>query len=142
MENFFCTKRELQQEILLSIPIRITIKGKIYLIFFDKNYCIEIILKFAIKILNHLSNQIQQSYFICGKNLTAFQPTINRQQPTGKSFNFFIYFLICRNLWADCYTFLKRVSTSVVNTFYLKTVYLFDESDRIAICSKSILKLM
>ena len=32
------------------------------------------------------------------------QATGNRQQATGKSFNFFIYFLICRNLCADCYS--------------------------------------
>ena len=47
----------------------------------------------------HTGVRIQQSYFICDKNLTAFQVTSNRQQATGKSFNFFIYFLICHNLF-------------------------------------------
>ena len=53
---------------------------------------------------------IQQSYFIRGKNPTAFQGTGNRKQVTGnreqrigKSFRSFIYFLICHNLCADCY---------------------------------------
>ncbi|MDE5113841.1 MAG: hypothetical protein O4803_06080, partial [Trichodesmium sp. St15_bin1_1] len=39
---------------------------------------------------------------ICGKNHSAFSGTGKREQIVGKSFNRFIYFFICRNLWADC----------------------------------------
>ena len=38
----------------------------------------------------------QKSYCFLGNRQQA---TGNRQQSTGKSFNFFIYFLICRNLF-------------------------------------------
>jgi len=44
---------------------------------------------------------------ICGKNITAFYGTGKMEQRIAKSFKSFIYFLICRNLCADCYILSK-----------------------------------
>ncbi|MDE5109268.1 MAG: hypothetical protein O4808_20140 [Trichodesmium sp. St17_bin3_1_1] len=44
---------------------------------------------------------------IRGKNPTAFYGTGNREKRIGKSFKSFIYFLICRNLWVNCYRNLR-----------------------------------
>ena len=41
------------------------------------------------------------------------QATGNRQQATGKNFNFCIYFLIYRNLCADCYSILSQRKSKV-----------------------------
>ena len=37
------------------------------------------------------------------KNPTAFYGKLKREQRIVKTFKSFIYFLICRNLCADCY---------------------------------------
>ena len=49
-----------------------------------------------------------------GKNSTAFYRIGNREKRIGKSFKSFIYFLICRNLWADWYRTYK-ITGFVVN---------------------------
>ena len=51
---------------------------------------------------------------VFGKNPTAFWGTRKREQRIGKSFKSFIYFLICRNLWADWYRTYK-ITGFVVN---------------------------
>ena len=62
------------------------------------------------KLVNHLTqtkviiwNDHSNAMSDFGKNPTAFWGTRKREQRIGKSFKSFIYFLICRNLCADCY---------------------------------------
>ena len=83
----------------------------------------------------------------------------NKQQATGNSFNFFIYFLICHNLWADCYIkfinfqsgFLIRFRTKalfrfcILNTFvliYNTYFFLEDKSRKRNFCSQHELELL
>ena len=51
-----------------------------------------------------------------GKNPTVFYGTLNREKRIGKSFKSFIYFLICRNLWAECYIYPKEQLVIVLIT--------------------------
>jgi hypothetical protein len=48
------------------------------------------------------------------KNPTAFYGKLKREQRIVKTFKSFIYFLICRNLCADCYIFKDLFEVKVV----------------------------
>ena len=52
-------------------------------------------------------NLYSNSTGVRGKNPTAFYEKENREKRIGKSFKSFIYFLIGRNLCANCYKNLR-----------------------------------